>query len=978
MTEDLTNAGGPGEGSMGDWTVTSAGQESKTPNEYRLIRRLGEGGFGEVWLAEQEGALHRAVAIKFFKTGMHAEEAVSRFHAERRLLAALDHSSIATIFDAGTTPEGRPFFVMEFIDGLPLSEYCWQRKVSLRQCVRLGIEVCDAVQHAHQRTVLHRDLKPANVLVREDAGGQPEVKVIDFGIGKALGDELLERTLWTLQGEVLGTPDYMSPEQAAGDPSKVDVRTDIFAIGAMLYELFTGGTPLQALRRQHPACQHAITLSKHYELPSLAAARRLFLAPETQTSASQARVVAESLDRDLEAVVMKACEVEMERRYATVAELAEDLRRWVELRPVQARAQTTVYRVGKFIRRQPALALGALALAVVLGGWTGTGYHLANRAELARQEALRERDEAEARRLEAEAAQKAAQQAQAEANATADMLRQAQAEANATADMLRQAQAKSNVTADMLRQAQAESNATADMLQQAQAEASATADMLLKALSNPTSNFRGLQTTVVEVLDDASRQVREDKRLSTSLRAFLLHRVGMVQFHYQRYQEALISLEEALRLRRLALGPGHEHTLQTGLLVAQCHLWSSPHGRIRGQRLHEDLLRQAEQSLGRTHPVTNEAREHLGFCCLYYSREPQRAVDLFRENLDIRQKLHGPEHALTLETKANLSACPSYTRGYKKAVEILESALPKLLLQSPPSSPYHVSIPRRLGYSYYRIGRFADALKQTDYALASAYRLYGPLHSQTAMTLGQKLRFLTDLRQSENLLEACGDYAARVEKDLGLSSPEQRHALPIAIDQWCQFLQPAGHDALVQHLKMLATRVASANSGQSTPPPAESPKQDAPLRLDLTNGSFAGCRPGQSEREVLDQLKEHGITEFSRGQPEPNGMYRLKLPQYPCMDLTFRSDQLLLRIHWTNREPTVVLPEGLEASTLTRQTLEAHFGKGQPQKTNDQGLPMAMILMGSYEIWFDYNPAKGDLVQACAIRTRIWDLPGKP
>lgn len=936
MTEDLTNAGGLGEGSMGDWKVTSAGQESKTPNEYRLIRRLGEGGFGEVWLAEQEGALHRAVAIKFFKTGMHAEEAVSRFHAERRLLAALDHSSIATIFDAGTTSEGRPFFVMEFIDGLPMSEYCWQRKVSLRQCVRLGIDVCDAVQHAHQRTVLHRDLKPANVLVREDAGGQPEVKVIDFGIGKALGDELLERTLWTLQGEVLGTPDYMSPEQAAGDPSKVDVRTDIFAIGAMLYELFTGGTPLQALRRQHPACQHAITLSKHYELPSLAAARRLFLAPETQTSASQARVVAESLDRDLEAVVMKACEVEVERRYATVAELAEDLRRWVELRPVQARAQTTVYRVGKFIRRQPALALGALALVVVLGGWTGTGYHLANRAELARQEALRERDEAEARRLEAEAAQKAAQQAQAEVNAAAGMLRQAQAESNATADML------------------------------------------LKALSNPTSNYRGLQTTVVEVLDDASRQVREDKRLSTSLRASLLHRVGMVQFHYQRYQEALISLEEALRLRRLAYGPGHEHTLQTGLLVAQCHLLSGPRNSIRGQRLHEELLRQAEQSLGSAHPLTNEAREHLGNGCLYYSRDPQRAVELHRENLDIRQKLHGPEHALTLRSKAHLSACLSYTGRHEEAVEILEESLPKLLLQSPPSSPHHVSIPDRLGYSYYRLGRLGDALKQVDYALASAYRLYGPLHSQTVMPLGHKLRFLTDLRQSEDLLEACEDYAARVEKDLGLSSPEQRRSLPIAIDHWLEFLQPAGYDEAVRRLKALMDKVSSASGDQSTPPPAESPKQDAPLRLDLTSGSFAGCRPGQSEREVLDHLKEHGITEFSRGQPEPNGMYRLKLPQYPCMDLTFRSDQLLLRIHWANREPTVALPEGLEASTLTRQTLEAHFGKGQPQKPNRQGLPMAMIPLEGYEIWFDYDPAKGDLVQTCAIRTRIWDLPGKP
>tara|TARA_R110002096_G_scaffold26518_29_gene81883 strand:+ start:10661 stop:11668 length:1008 start_codon:yes stop_codon:yes gene_type:complete len=233
----------------------SAPDDTSTENErqigpYQLLDSVAAGGMGEVFIAEQREPVQRLVALKIVKAGMDSREVLRRFEAERQALAILDHPNIAHVYDAGTAPSGRPFFVMELVDGDSITDYCDRKRLNSRQRLQLFVKVCDAVQHAHQRGIIHRDLKPSNILVEEDDHGHPTPKVIDFGIAKAMDRELTQRTVETQVGDLLGTPQYMSPEQALGDNDAIDTRTDIYSLGVILYELLTGHPPISAQQIQ--------------------------------------------------------------------------------------------------------------------------------------------------------------------------------------------------------------------------------------------------------------------------------------------------------------------------------------------------------------------------------------------------------------------------------------------------------------------------------------------------------------------------------------------------------------------------------------------------------------------------------------------------------------------------------------------------------------------------------------------------------
>ncbi len=223
----------------------SATSEIKSIGPYRLLQLLGEGGMGEVWLAEQKKPIQRTVALKLIKTGMDTKAVVARFESERQALALMDHPNIARVFDAGSTPEGRPYFVMEYVPGLPLTEYCDKHRLSMKERLALFLQVCDGVQHAHQKAVIHRDLKPSKVLVVEhESNAVP--KIIDFGLAKAIGQRLIEKTLFTELGVMMGTPEYMSPEQADQREQNIDTRTDVYSLGVILYQLLVGVLPFDA------------------------------------------------------------------------------------------------------------------------------------------------------------------------------------------------------------------------------------------------------------------------------------------------------------------------------------------------------------------------------------------------------------------------------------------------------------------------------------------------------------------------------------------------------------------------------------------------------------------------------------------------------------------------------------------------------------------------------------------------------------
>jgi serine/threonine protein kinase len=339
---------------------------------YKLLEQIGEGGFGVVWMAEQEEPVRRRVALKIIKLGMDTKEVVARFEAERQALAMMDHPHIASVFDGGATDTGRPYFVMELVKGIPITDYCDANQLSTRQRLELFMQVCHAVQHAHQKGVIHRDLKPSNILVtvKDD---RPVPKVIDFGIAKATQARLTEKTVFTRFHQWIGTPAYMSPEQAGLGNLDVDTRSDIYSLGVLLYELLTGRPPFDTQKLLAAGYDAVMRTIREEEPPK--PSTRLSTLAEEELNAVAARRGSDParlnrlLRGDLDWIVMKALEKDRTRRYETPAALSQDVRRHLDHQPVTAARPSTLYLTRKFVRRhQVALGTGAALLLVLLAG----------------------------------------------------------------------------------------------------------------------------------------------------------------------------------------------------------------------------------------------------------------------------------------------------------------------------------------------------------------------------------------------------------------------------------------------------------------------------------------------------------------------------------------------------------------------------------------------------------------------------------
>jgi serine/threonine protein kinase len=339
---------------------------------YRLVRQIGEGGFGVIWLAEQERPVKRHVAVKIVKVGMDTREVVARFEQEKQALALMDHPNIARVLDGGMTPSGRPCFVMDLVDGIKITEFCDRERLSVDERLRLFIAVCHAVQHAHQKGIIHRDLKPSNILVmRQD--GAPVPKVIDFGVAKALQQRLTDRTFHTEAEQIIGTPLYMSPEQADSTGLDVDTRSDIYSLGVLLYELLAGATPFATIEKNQKNIE-AVRRFLREQDPLRPAAAFHNLTPQRREEVAARRSVdprrlSRKLGGDLGWITMKALEKDRELRYDTAAALAADLKRHLAHEPVLARPHSGLYRIRRFARRHKigVLAGGAVALVLILG-----------------------------------------------------------------------------------------------------------------------------------------------------------------------------------------------------------------------------------------------------------------------------------------------------------------------------------------------------------------------------------------------------------------------------------------------------------------------------------------------------------------------------------------------------------------------------------------------------------------------------------
>jgi tetratricopeptide (TPR) repeat protein len=386
---------------IGELTADEAFAPKRKIDSYYLLELIGEGGMGEVWLAEQKEPVRRRVAIKLIKAGMDTREVVARFESERQALALMDHPAIAKVFDAGSTPEGRPYFVMEYVAGTPITTYCDRHKLTTRQRMEIFIQVCEGVQHAHQKAIIHRDLKPSNILVSE-VDGKPTPRIIDFGLAKATSQRLTDASIYTRVGAVLGTLDYMSPEQADSGGEDIDTRTDVYSLGVVLYQLLVGALPLDLKKL---AQEEMLRRLREQDVPR-PSSRILTQGGDSAITAQNRGTDPPSLMRQLrgdpDAVALKALEKDRKRRYGTPSELAEDIGRYLRNEPVAAHAPSAGYRARKYIRRHRlGVVMTAAAVLLLVGAAVGEAIQLRritqerNRATQERDRATQERDRAD-------------------------------------------------------------------------------------------------------------------------------------------------------------------------------------------------------------------------------------------------------------------------------------------------------------------------------------------------------------------------------------------------------------------------------------------------------------------------------------------------------------------------------------------------------------------------------------------------------
>jgi eukaryotic-like serine/threonine-protein kinase len=677
--------------------------EAKSIGPYHLIRKVGEGGMGQVWLAEQTAPIKRQVALKLIRVGRFDDSVLQRFYAERQSLALMDHPAIAKVFDAGATSDGQPYFVMEYVPGQPLTDYCDRKRLKIRERLELFIKVCEGVQHAHQKAIMHRDLKPANILVVE-VDGKPVPRIIDFGLAKAASPQLDGETLalMTQAGGWVGTPGYMSPEQADPGVMDVDTRTDVYSLGAVLYVLLTGSLPfetnkqrfdafLRRLREEDPLRPSFKVSGDHKTSKSTAEAR-----------GSEPKQLASLLHGDLDWITMKALEKDRARRYGSPMELAADIGRYLGNEPVTARPASMGYRAKKYVLRHKALVAGAAAVFLVLVAGVITSTWQAVKA----------------RRAEAQAKQQSAI-----AQAVNDFLQK---------DLLAQASSFNQSRPDP------------DMK---------VRSALDRAAQNIEGKFKGqpaveaaIRSTIGETYSDLGLYADSRKQLEKALELSrgslgpdnlktlqIMVSLGWLAQEQGHIEEAEKLQKQALDAGRRALGATNPTTLTALRRLGGVYLQEGKYPQA------EATLSEALEGLKRVNGSDNldilSATNNLG---AVYKQEGKfaQAEAMYRHSWDISKRLFGADSPKTLPSMGNLGILLNHVGKKSEAEDIDRQTLDIARRGLGPEHPYALMAMDILAITCAEQGKYAEAESLNNQEFEIKRRVLGPDHPETLRALG--------------------------------------------------------------------------------------------------------------------------------------------------------------------------------------------------------------------------------------------------
>ena len=682
---------------------------------YRLIKKLGEGGMGQVWLAEQSAPVKRQVALKVIRAGRYDDSALLRFDVERQTLAIMDHPAIAKVFDAGSTLQGQPYFVMEYVSGLSITAYCDQKHVSVQERLALFIKVCEGVQHAHQKAIIHRDLKPSNILVVE-VDGTPMPRIIDFGIAKAISQQVADETLVTRAGGIVGTPGYMSPEQADPSVLDVDTRTDVYSLGVVLYELLTGMLPFDAKQWQTKPF-HVMLRQLHEEDPP-SPSTRISGDPASTTTAQRRntdpRQLASLLQGDLDWITLKALEKDRARRYGAPSELGADVARYLWNEPVVARPASTAYRTKKYIQRHKFGVAAATAMALLLLAFavlqsiqlrrTTRALDRADRVTAFMTDMFKVSNPSEARGNDIRAREildKSAKdidtglandpELQAQMMGVMGTVYQSLGLTSKAEPLLRRAwetrqrilgprnpatlQSQQDLSAAVLAQShygEAEKLCRETLETRRKVlgrEHHDTVDSMvqLARVLGYESRYDEAEKVNREALEVAQRKWPRDRLTATALSL-----LADTLTHERKFPEGEKAAREALEMDRQALGSDHPSVLRDMFNLESI---LTEEGRYAdAEVINKELIESARRVLGPQHPGTLVAMNTLA---MILDREKRfaEAENLYRDVSEAQRQTLGPENASTLLTLGNLGSLLIEEKNYPEAEKVLRQAL---------------------------------------------------------------------------------------------------------------------------------------------------------------------------------------------------------------------------------------------------------------------------------------------------------------